>query len=213
MATQGNWVRVWDPLVRIAHWVLVTGFLAAYLSAEHFAMLHERAGYLVCGVVAWRALWGLVGSEHARFKNFVRPPNAIVTHLRGMVTGRVEAHVGHNPAAGAMIVAMLVCLSATGVSGFMLAEAGDGKPPAAIQTSHLGETLIANAAGHAEDDDISEARRSAGVWEEIHEFFANLCLLLVVLHILGVAVSSFLEDENLALAMITGRKRRRAGRN
>lgn len=46
-----------------------------------------------------------------------------------------------------------------------------------------------------------------GAWEEVHEVIANLMLVVVIAHIAGVIVSSWLHHENLIGAMFTGNKR------
>jgi len=43
--------------------------------------------------------------------------------------------------------------------------------------------------------------------EDVHEVFANLWLVLVVVHVIGVIVSGILHRENLARALVTGYKR------
>ena len=112
-------VRVWDPLVRLFHWSLVTSFAVAWLSEEGES-LHDGAGYVVLALVAVRVVWGFVGSRHARFRDFVPTPAALLAYLRRMLAARAERHLGHNPAGGAMIVALLAMLVLTAGSGWLM---------------------------------------------------------------------------------------------
>ncbi|MCB1500357.1 MAG: cytochrome b/b6 domain-containing protein [Bauldia sp.] len=119
-ATRPGTVPVWDPLVRIFHWSLVAAFATAWLSAEESRSLHEAAGYVVAGLVAFRVLWGIVGPRHARFADFVRSPAAVLRFLRDTAHLRAPRHLGHNPAGGAMVVALLVALAVITGSGYMM---------------------------------------------------------------------------------------------
>ena len=112
-------VRVWDPLVRIFHWSLVTAFLTAWL-AEGGERVHDTAGYVVLGLVAFRLVWGLIGTRHARFADFVPTPAGLLAYLRDLATGEAPRHLGHNPAGGAMIVALLTMVALTAGSGWLL---------------------------------------------------------------------------------------------
>ena len=113
--TDSQEVPVWDPLLRMFHWMLLFGFSTAYLSqGELFAGLQERldgqllqlvhvwAGYGIAGLLLFRLLWGFVGPVHARFSDFVRRPGEVLAYLRGVLTLRARRHLGHNPAGGAM---------------------------------------------------------------------------------------------------------------
>ena len=71
-------------------------------------MLHVTLGYTMAGLVAFRILWGLVGTRHARFASFVRGPAAVARYLGSLLRGRPEHHSGHNPAGALAIVALLV---------------------------------------------------------------------------------------------------------
>lgn len=113
-------VRVWDPLVRIFHWSLVFSFALAWLTAEEWDRAHEIAGYVAAGLVGFRLVWGLVGSRYARFAGFVRSPATVRRYLRDVRRGREARYLGHNPAGGAMIVALLLCMTGAGLSGWML---------------------------------------------------------------------------------------------
>lgn len=112
-------ILVWDVPVRIFHWLMVLCFAGAYLTAENesLRLVHVTLGYTMGGLVAFRLVWGLVGSRYARFSDFIRGPAAIVRYLRSLLAGHPEHHLGHNPAGALGIIALLgatVLLVATG---------------------------------------------------------------------------------------------------
>ncbi len=121
-------VLVWDAPVRVFHWLAVLSFAGAWLTAEseRWRLLHVTLGYTLAGLVAFRLVWGLVGTRHARFANFVRGPKAVFEHLRDMVQGRFERHAGHNPAGALAIVALLGTALALTVSGWALFDGPGG---------------------------------------------------------------------------------------
>lgn len=111
-------VRVWDPFIRIFHWSVVALFAIAFLSADEIEGLHLWAGYAITALVGLRIVWGFVGPRHARFSDFVRGPTAIWSYVKNAMHLDAPRTLGHNPAGGAMIIAllvMLVGLSATGI--------------------------------------------------------------------------------------------------
>jgi cytochrome b len=167
-------ILVWDLPVRVFHWAMVASFAGAWLTAEseRWRLLHVSLGYLMAALVAFRLVWGLVGTRHARFASFVRAPSAVLAYVRSLVSPRPEHHVGHNPAGGWAILALLGLAAVVVGSGWLTYES-------------LG-----------------------GEWlEELHEGAATAMLAVVGLHVGGVLVSSWLHHENLARAMVTGRKR------
>ncbi len=178
-------VRVWDPLVRVFHWSLVLFFLTAYLSEDDFESLHVWSGYTVAALLAFRLVWGLIGSRHARFSDFVKSPRKVMQYLRDIPGGRAKRYLGHNPAGGAMIVALLCFIAGTVIFGMATLGADEGAGP-------LAGSWLASFDEHT--------------LKEIHEFFANGTLMLVFLHVAGVIFSSIHHRENLARAMVNGRK-------
>jgi len=112
-------VRVWDAPLRVCHWVLALSVVTAWLSANIYDSLHEVAGYLAMGAVAFRIVWGLAGSTHARFRNFVRPPAVVLRYLRDLAHGRAARYLGHNPAGAAMVLVLLVMVAVSTISGWM----------------------------------------------------------------------------------------------
>jgi cytochrome b len=211
-------INVWDPLVRIGHWTLVIAFFTAYFTEEDFLRQHVWAGYVVGSVVLFRIVWGFVGTKHAKFSDFIYTPTAILSYLKGIVSLKPQHYLGHNPAGGAMVFTLLLSLSVTTYTGLALyaVEKNAGPLAGIVANNHTPTASIISTANSDEDsdDDKNESESmNASVneadeefWEGLHEFFVNLTLLLVVLHIGGVLFSSYIDKENLIKAMVTGCK-------
>ncbi len=57
-------IRVWDPLVRIGHWLLALSVLFAWLTRHRPGPWHEWIGYAPLAIIALRLVWGWRGSHH-----------------------------------------------------------------------------------------------------------------------------------------------------
>lgn len=184
-----NAIKVWDLPVRLFHWSLAAAVLVAFVTEDDLLWAHTWAGYSVLALVMLRWLWGFAGSVHARFSDFVRTPREILGYLRDVLAFRAERHIGHNPAGGAMALALLILLPLVALSGMALYGYLEYAGP------------LADWLRTAPDD-------WGGTLKEIHDFLAHLLLGLVGLHLAGVLAASLQHRENLVRAMWTGFKRK-----
>lgn len=209
-------VRVWDPLVRIFHWLLVAAFTVSYLTEGEPEWLHVWSGYLIVTLLVIRIVWGFIGSRHARFSDFVRSPGTVVRYMGDNIRGKAGYYLGHNPAGGVMVLALMLSLLITAGAGMVVLAAEEGEGPLAgwlITAESHTEEQAGSAYAEREDEAYEEEHEEqesplAEGAEEVHEVFANITLALVIVHILGVIVESLRERQNLARAMVTGAKRR-----
>ena len=179
-------VRVWDFPTRLFHWALVALLVAAYVTAESGELeWHLRAGYCVLALLLFRVVWGFVGSDTARFSHFVRGPRAVWHHLRGFFGSAPDVAVGHNPAGGWAVLAILLVLCV-----------------------QVGTGLFA-------DDDISEAGPFAQYVERptrrfltgLHDQSFNVLLGRAALHVAAIVAYWVVRRHNLVWPMVTGVKR------
>lgn len=113
-------IKVWDPLVRLFHWSLVALFAFSYFTGDEWKKAHILSGYAIIGLLVIRILWGFVGTRHARFSSFVYSPATILRFLHDSVAMRAKRYIGHNPAGGAMVIALLLAISCIVTTGFMM---------------------------------------------------------------------------------------------
>jgi cytochrome b len=113
-------VLVWDAPTRAFHWLLALSFAGAFLTAEseRYRDVHVTLGYTVLGLVAFRLVWGLIGTRYARFRSFAYGPRSVLTYVKSLFTRSPQHHLGHNPAGSWAIYALLVLSVLAGASGY-----------------------------------------------------------------------------------------------
>ena len=185
-------IKVWDPLVRVGHWLLATVVIIAWFVDEPL-WLHTWLGYIAIALVLVRIVWGFVGPDYARFASFVRGPRLTFGYFSDLIRFSSKRYLEHSPAGAVMIIALLVMVAVTAVTGMASLAATMCEGPLA------GVITKVERATTEEDQEL--------LIEEIHETAANVTMVLVLLHIAGVALASFAHRENLVAAMITGLKR------
>jgi cytochrome b len=193
-SVQGSEVRVWDPLVRVVHWSLAAAVLVDWATDEPLWM-HTWLGYIAGALVTLRLVWGFVGPENARFASFVAGPRETFDYLAGLVRFSAKRYLGHSPAGGAMIVALLILVAATVGTGMANLAADRGEGPMAGVVAKVERPPR-----------VPGQRRPPLLMKQVHETVANITLIFVAFHVAGVVLASFAHRENLVRAMVTGRK-------
>ncbi len=178
-------VKIWDIALRLFHWALVVAFaLAAYSAYQDkfgiYANMHTYAGVTILILICWRILWGLAGSESARFTSFVRGPGAIMGYLKH---GDAAKCPGHNPLGALSVMLMLLLLLAQAVMGLFATDDMFFSGPLSEQAGEWGGRLTR--------------------W---HKQTGLVLIGLAGLHIAVVLYYTLIKKAGLVRAMITGRK-------
>jgi cytochrome b len=113
-------ILVWDLPTRLFHWLLAASFTGAFLTAEseRWRDTHVLLGYTVVGLIAFRLIWGFIGTRYARFTSFAFTPSKTFAYVRSLFSGQPQHYVGHNPAGSWVIYALLLLGVLTGLSGY-----------------------------------------------------------------------------------------------
>ncbi|MFO1025178.1 MAG: cytochrome b/b6 domain-containing protein [Acetobacteraceae bacterium] len=178
-------IRVWDLPTRLFHWVLVV-LIAAAWATNHYNKMewHVWIGYSILTLLIFRIIWGLIGSDTARFTRFLRSPVAALRHLSHLTRREADTEVGHNAAGGWMVLLMLALI--------------------AVQT---GTGLFANDDISIEGPLMHLVDKEQSDWlTRIHGWNFDLIQIVIVLHVIAVAAYMLLKRQNLVRPMVTGVK-------
>lgn len=178
---------LWDIPTRLFHWSLVVLIPLAWWSAEEERYeLHEWVGYTLLVLIVARIIWGFIGSQHARFTDFLRGPGAVMAYVRG--EGGDSA--GHNPLGGWGVVAMITLILLQAVSGLFNSE----------------DAMFHGPLYYAVDTGFRDTMR------EIHEVAFNVLVAFLVFHLLAICYYQLRKRQPLLRAMVFGSAPEREGR-
>ena len=187
MAQRGGTVKIWDLSVRLFHWSLAALVALSWWSGTRggdWLPLHERSGYAIITLLLFRVLWGVAGSDSARFVGFVRGPRIALAYLRSLAARRPPHYLGHNPLGGWMVLALLASLFVQGATGLFATD----------------DVAFSGPLAH----DVREHTR--GLVTALHKLNFDLLLGLVALHVAAVLTHTALRRDGLLAAMFTGHK-------
>lgn len=179
-------VTVWDGATRLFHWVLLSCLIGSWWTAETEQLeQHLVFGYAALGLILFRLVWGLVGSETSRFSQFVRSPAVAIAHVRSLLRpGPAEVHVGHNPLGAWAVVALLTLVTVQVVTGLFLSG---------------GDILVVEGPlNHL------VSSRTEDVLETIHAVNFTLLQIMVVVHVSAIVFYAVVKRHDLVEPMLTG---------
>ncbi|MEZ8169072.1 MULTISPECIES: cytochrome b/b6 domain-containing protein [unclassified Vibrio] len=174
-------MKIWDLSTRLYHWTQAALFMGLMASGISGNGPHVQLGLALMTLIVWRLVWGWVGSETSRFRQFLRSPKSVVRYL----LGKEKEKPGHNPAGGWMVVTLLSALTIQCVSGLALAGLLDHLPYANIW---LNDSVFSSL-------------------ENIHLTMIKVLPTLIAVHVLAVLFYK-LRSKPLTWAMVTGFQRK-----
>lgn len=114
-------ILIWDVPTRVFHWLLVASFAGAYYTAdsERTRDIHVMLGYILCGLIGFRVMWGFIGTRYAQFSSFMFKPSEVVAYLTALIKRKPVDYLGHNPAGSLAILLLLLLGISSAITGVM----------------------------------------------------------------------------------------------
>lgn len=176
-------IRIWDLPIRLFHWLLVICIVASFITVNiggNAMEWHARVGYCVLTLIVFRICWGVIGSHHARFVNFVPSPKGLLAYL----SGKTKAGLGHNPLGALSVVGLLFSVGLQAVTGLFANDDIMFEGPFAKYVSNSTVELLTS----------------------IHYFNEKVLIILIALHLCAILYYQKFKGENLVKPMLLGDK-------
>ncbi|MGS0730841.1 cytochrome b/b6 domain-containing protein, partial [Shewanella sp. 0m-11] len=144
---------------------------------------HQILAYGLMILIAVRLIWGLVGSDTARFSHFVYSPKTVIHYLNRTRREGISSSIGHNPVGGYMVVTLITLICIQLITGlFATDDIFTEGPLYSFVSSDTASWLT---------------------W--LHKKNFDLILILAAMHVLAVGVHMIKGDKILG-AMFSGYK-------
>lgn len=176
-------IRIWDLPIRLFHWFLVLCIITSFITVKiggNAMELHALSGYCILTLIIFRLSWGLIGSYHARFINFVPSPRVLIQYLSGKISGGL----GHNPLGALSVLALLSSVGVQAVTGLFTNDDIAFEGPFAKYVSSGTVELLTS----------------------IHYFNEKILIAVIVLHLCAILYYQKFKGENLIKPMLQGDK-------
>jgi cytochrome b len=177
-------------VTRVWHWVLALAILLTWPFGKFMSfdtvLWHFYLGYLILGLMLIRLIWGLVGPQPIRLSRLFYRPTLIIAYFKTLPKRHPSGSAGHNPLGALSVIAMLVIITLQALSGLFL-ETEDFFEYAPLN-KYVSEDTMKFLLG----------------W---HHRFADLILILVILHISAILFYLVWKNENLIKPMLSGWKK------
>ncbi|MDM7859841.1 cytochrome b/b6 domain-containing protein [Alteromonas sp. ASW11-36] len=180
-------VLIWDLPTRLFHWLLVAGITTQWLTAEYLDNAidwHFTIGYCLLGLIAFRLVWGLLGTHYARFSNYPLHPIKGIHYSKQLLRKDSEVYAGHNPIGSWAVIAMLLIIALQAISGLFVTDDIFSEGPYYSVVS-------------AEVKDVMAF---------IHFNFFDVLLWIIGLHIAAALFYQFYKRQTIITAMFSGKK-------
>lgn len=184
-----NREKIWDPVTRLWHWVLVIAVVAGWSFGKFMSfstiMWHFYCGYTIIGLLVFRYLWGFVGPSPIRYRALVPTPAQFISYVRTFLRRAPSGTRGHNPLGSMSVIAVLLLLTAQAGTGLFI-----------VSDDFFESAPLAHL--------VSEAVNNRLTWW--HKLLSKFVLGIVVLHVSAIIFYLLWKKENLIMPMISGWK-------